>query len=271
MPRYLSPNDNAPLDFFGELWSTNHMRHLRFVIVAIQLSLVTCYCQTKIELHDISPRTRPVQVSGIVSLSDDASNSIRTYQVEGHFHNVASKDVALLILRFVSNGTSGPTLNFTYQKEYFFNLNVLGKGSSEDFHSAMVRLKFAPVSQPVQESRVEGSAVPAASAETVFVQFVDGSTWGDSESAQDAFNERRETLRELSRLERVLQNGGEQMLKEELSKQDSNPPCINSLVSECSGKADSCMADGLRSMIEAARRHEHDIEVKSSALLDDRQ
>jgi hypothetical protein len=204
-----------------------------------------------------------------MSLSDDASKSIRSYQVDGRLHNTSNKEVMLLIVHFAGNGTSGPTLNFTYQKEYFFSLNVLGKESLEDFHSAMVRLKFPPVGQPIQERQVEGSAVPAASAETVFVEFVDGTTWGDSELAQDAFDERRETLRELGKLERLLRDGEEQALKEELSRQDGSAlPCINSLVSSCSGKADSCLMEGVRSMIEAANHHQFGMKRESSVLID---
>jgi len=233
------------------------MQYVRLVIAAIQLSLATCYCQTKIELHDISDRTRPVRISGIVSVSDDASRSIRSYQVEGHFHNVSKKGVVLIIAHFANEDPDGPSLNFTYQKEYFFSPNVLATGSSEDFLSAVIRLKFAPAGQQTQQSQANG--IPEATAEALFVQFSDGTTWGDSETARDAFDDRRETLRVLDKLESILQNGGEQALKEELSKQDSTPPCINSLISECSGKAGSCMTDGLRSMIDAARRHEHDV------------
>jgi hypothetical protein len=65
---------------------------------------------------------------------------------------------------------------------------------------------------------VSDSTAPTASVETVFVQFVDGTAWGDPESAQAAFDERRETLRELGKLEPLLRDGEEQQLKDELSR-----------------------------------------------------
>lgn len=242
------------------------MRYIRLAIVAIQLSLFTCYSQTKVELHDISTEPSPIHVSGIVSVSDDASRAIRSYQVNGKFHNISNKDVALIIVRFASDDKSGPNLDLTYQKEYFFSVSPLGKAGSDDFSSALVRLKFGPpVSQPAQQSQLDASATPTATAETVFVQFVDGATWGDSEAAEEALAERRETLRELGRLENVLQDRGAQALKEELSKLDSVPLCIGLLVNSCAGKSDSCIADGLRSMIGTAQQRQHDMELTSSA------
>lgn len=244
------------------------MRYARLTIVAIQLSLATCYCQTRLELLDISPQTSPVNVSGTVSVSDDTSNGIRSYQVAGHFHNTSNKDIGLIIVHFASNYANGPTLSLTYQKEYFFSLNVLAKSGSEDFRSAVVRLRFGPTNDKVQQSPVDASGVRSSFAETVFVQFVDGTSWGDSESAQSALDERSETVRELSKLEAFLPDGGV-MLKEELVNHGYTLSCINSLISDCSGKADSCLTEGVRSMIEAANRHQSGMKRESSTLVDE--
>ena len=74
------------------------MGHIRAVIVAILVgSVVCCYGQGRTELHDVSPRTSPVQVSGVVSVVDDSSELVRSYQVEGHFHNVSNKGIVLIV------------------------------------------------------------------------------------------------------------------------------------------------------------------------------
>ena len=118
------------------------MGHIRAVIVAILVgSVVCCYGQGEAELHDVSPRTSPVQVSGVVSVVDDSSELVRSYQVEGHFHNVWNKGMVLIVVHFVSDQDNGPSLSLTYQKDYFFS-NLLEPEGSDDFRSAIVNLKL---------------------------------------------------------------------------------------------------------------------------------
>jgi hypothetical protein len=249
------------------------MRNVLVRLFALQLACSAfCFGQTKIHLQDISAKGSPIQVSGSVLFEDDASKRIRfSYLIEGSLANVSNRSVVLMIIRFASGGLKGPGLDYSYEKDYFFSLGVFEVGKVEDFRSSPIRFGSPTVNgQPIAQDD-DISSAPIVTAQVVFVQFVDGTTWGDLGRGRESLLVRNQTQRELVRLERVLQNGGEQALTDELSKQDSTLLCINSLVSECRGKGDSCMADGLHSMIDAARRHEHDIEVKSSALLVDRQ
>jgi hypothetical protein len=248
------------------LWGSREYKSLRsalLVVFAIQLG----YCQTRLELHDTSAPKSPVQMSGIVSFSDDASKVIRSYQVESHFHNVSNKDVSLIIAHFATT-VSGPALNFMYQKDFFFSLNALRKGHSEDFRSEVVRLKFAPVNQLPHTLERDDGVVTAASAEVLFIQFADGTNWGDSEDAQDALIERQKTLQELDNLEAIFRERGEKALTEELAKSADSLPCIGSLRNTCTGKPGSCLGEGVRSMIEAAYHHELELRRESSVLID---
>ena len=110
-------------------------------------------------------------------------------------------------------------------------------------------------SDPIQDEQVEHGSVPPPSAEAVFVQFLDGTTWGERQSARAALIQRKETAQEFSRLEGVLADAGEQALVNEFSsKSDRSLPCIRSLLDRCSGGSPSCLADSLRSVVETGKR-----------------
>jgi hypothetical protein len=245
------------------------MRTTGLVLLVLQFALATCYGEIRVNVRDKSAKASPVQVSGVLSFDDDPTRRIRySFQVDGHLYNNSGKDVVLIILHFSGRGALAAAVNLTYQKEYFFGLDPLEKGESEPFRTSRFSLGAATVNgQPIPEREDKRRGAPGASAEIVFVQFTDGTTWGDSDSARDAFVEREQTLQELTTLEKILGDQGEQALKDELSKGDP-PPCISSLRASCIGKAESCLGNGLRSMMEAAEYHQHMMNVKSTTFVD---
>ena len=101
---------------------------------------------------------------------------------------------------------------------------------------------------------------PSASAQVEFVQFSDGSTWGDVEVAKDDLKARRASLQELKALERIYIESGEQAFREELSKQ-TDLPCINSVQSACKDDGDysRCTLNKVRGMLEAASNHQREM------------
>src|SRR5215469_1793770 len=117
------------------------MGYIRVVTVTIALSSIVCWGQAKKELHDISPRTSPVRVSGVISVADDSSKSIRSYQVEGRFHNVSDKNVALIVVHLASDQATGPSLRLTYGEDYFFR-DLLESARSDIFSSNVVKLRI---------------------------------------------------------------------------------------------------------------------------------
>jgi hypothetical protein len=230
------------------------------VLLAMQFaSMAICSGQIKIRLQDVSAKGSPLQVSGTVSFEDDSSKPIRyTYRPEGSIANVSGKGVTLFVIHFEAGGVNAPGLDYTYDEERFFGLDILEPGKTESIHNSPVRFGASTINgQPVPED-VGPDAVPAATAEVTFVQFVDGSTWGDPEAGHKSLIVRTQTFHELTRLEQVLEEGGERALKAEVSNMDIRfqPPCIGNLVRSCNNRAASCLADGLHSMIQAARQHE---------------
>jgi hypothetical protein len=215
--------------------------------------------QINIRLRDISDRGSPLQTSGVVGFSDDPSSNIRyTYQIEGSFRNLTSKGIMLVVMKIKSEDVDGPPLDYTYENELFFGSDVIRPGRVVPLRVDPVRFGDATVNgKPITwGGETERVLAPTATVQVLFVQFVDGSGWGDAESVQDVFRVRGQTLRELSILETTLRDRGEQDFKEELSKSAPLLPCISSLMNSCSAEANSCLADGVRSMIESAERHQ---------------
>jgi|SRR5215813_954952 len=225
-----------------------------------------CSGQIRVQIEDISDLASPVHISGAISFDDDASRVIRySYQVHGLVANASKLGVMLVVVHVEGGGLNGPSLDYTYQKDYFFDPNILQPGKEEEFHSSPLMFGAARVNgQVVSEDNIGGPG-PTATAQVMFVQFADGSTWGDGESGKEPLTVRNQTIRELDRLEGVLKKDGDQALKKELSE-SANLACIDSLISGCRDKLDSCLVDGLRFMVKTAKQHEIEMKAKSGVL-----
>jgi len=226
------------------------MRTLKTIML---LNVVMCWGQVKTPLQDISPKASSLMISGVLSLVDNPMSSIRSYQVMGQFNNVSDKDIVLIVAHFASDPPEGPGLDFIYNEDHLFD-KLLEKKSSNNFQSDLLNLKLN-----AKDFGQRDEVVPAAtaSAETIFIQFADGTTWGDSEFARTALLQRKHISEQLRRLDQILADKGEQtLLSTLLSDRDSVPLCILSLIDKCPGASSSCVAAGLRSVVETAKQRE---------------
>ncbi|MGA2234436.1 MAG: hypothetical protein ABSG23_03110 [Terriglobales bacterium] len=246
------------------------MRSAAALSLAIQLTCsAICSGQIKMRLQDISVKGSPLHVSGAMLFEDDASKAVRySYQVEGSIANMSGRGVVLVVIHFASSGVNGPSLDYTYQNDDFFSSDILQPGKDERFHSSPLRFGAPTVNGHPVPDDLDARSAPVATAQAMFVQFIDGSTWGDADLGREPLVVRNQTLTELRRLQRVLAQEGEQALKNELSKSENLLPCISAVMDICSDKAASCLAAGLRSMIEAARQHQIDMKAKSALFGD---
>jgi hypothetical protein len=244
------------------------MRNALVLFFAMQLTCSgVCSGQIKMHLQDISAKGSPVHVSGDALFEDDVAKTIRfSYRIEGSVANVSSRGLVLMVIHFTGSGLKGPGLDYSYEKDYFFSSDVLEPGKIEVFRSAPLRFGMPTVNGKAMPEDDDTISTPVATAQVIFVQFVDGATWCDAGRGREPLVVSDQTWRELGRLERVLADAGEQALKNELSKSDNLLPCIRSLFESCSNGASSCFADGLRSMIEAARQHESGVKTKATLV-----
>jgi hypothetical protein len=215
--------------------------------------------QVQLRLVDVSGKS-PIHVSGYIEFSDHPSEVMRySYQVHASAKNVSNKDVLLMLIHFEANGGSGPGLDDNSQYEYFFG-EGLRPNMSEIVSKSPIRFSAPTVNGAPADTNDLVTLRPKAIAQVEFVQFSDGSTWGDVESAKDDVKARRASLKELKALDRIYSESGEQAFREELSKQTALP-CINSLQSACKSDADfsRCTLDKVRVMLEAASNHQREM------------
>jgi len=224
-----------------------------------------CRCQIRIPLEDVSDHRSPLRVSGQVFFQDDPSQAIRfTFRVEASITNVSNKDVVLSVIHFEASGVNAPGFDFRRSDERFFGLGDLLAGGVESISGPTSRFGTPKVNgQPVSEE-VDPDTVPVATAEVTFVQFVDGSIWGDADVGRQLILERINTLKELNRLEQVLYEQGAEIFIHELSVSYASLQysAINALVSHCKTDAPRCLVDGLHSMLQTAT--ERQAEMKDS-------
>lgn len=236
---------------------------MRIVAIFLAVNLIhgaICFGQTKMRLSDKSKEGSPVKVSGIVSFEDTPSEAMRySYRIEASIENVSKKDIVLTVIHFGTSGVNAPALDQITQIERFFVVDDLRPSKPE----AIVCGPFqfgAPIvdGHPVSED-VGPSAIPVATAQVTFVQFADGSVWGNPDDGRIPIVVRNNTTTELTRLQSVLDTAGEEALKAELLRENSQYevdfPGIATLVKACNSKASSCIAEGLHNMIRSAKQH----------------
>jgi hypothetical protein len=245
---------------------------IRSVIAFLILTLVCpviSNSQIDIRLTDISAHGSPLRTSGFVRFSDDHSSGIRyTYRVDGSVKNLTSKGIMLAVIEIKTKDVDGPPLDYIYENDMFFDSDVIEPGEVIPLNTCPFKSGGSSVSgHPIWGTGPKNTSIPKASARVVFVQFSDGSSWGDAQAAQESLNTRRETLRELRWLENSLWDKDAGELKDELSKKALLLPCIGSLSSKCDGKPNSCLVDGLHDMVEAAKRHELGMKAAEQAAL----
>lgn len=218
-----------------------------------------CVGQLKLALHDVRKHRPPVRVSGTISFQDDPPQAIRyIYRTEGFLSNVSRKGILMTVVHFGAGGVNTLGLNHSYEMDHFFSPAILQAGGLEKIEGSPVSFGETTFDgKPVPE-QVGPHAHPKARAQVMFVQFVDGSTWGDVHVGREFILSRRSSLAELKRLEQVLNAQGPEAFAHELSNSAASLqfPALLALTNECKSKAGSCLIDELHSMLQAAAEHQ---------------
>jgi hypothetical protein len=224
-------------------------------LLATLLSLASsAFCvgeQIKMKVTDASDSGSPITVSGEVVFTDtQAGPTPYSFQATASATNVSGRDMLLVVVSFEVTGTHKFDLLETDQQDYFFSPHPLRPGAAQEFDSFSAR--YGPLAGRTEPEHTEP---PQATARLEFVQFADGSTWGDPDSANQTLEFRKETLTELNVLQKVYRSGGEQAFTEELSK-PSFFPAINALKHVCSEKNDpGCLVDAMIRVVQDAKQH----------------
>ena len=184
----------------------------------------------RMEIQDLSEKGSPIQISGYMAIRYDSENRFPfSYEQSTSVKNVSSKSILLMIVHL--EATSGPGRDESYSQEYFFG-ETLAPGQVETNHDPEQRFGATVVNGEPLPYRKDPH--PAAQAHAEFIQFSDGSTWGDADSARDVFEIRRKTLEELDLMEHLYEQAGEGVFLDEFARADDTLNVIRQLKDRCS-------------------------------------
>ena len=158
----------------------------------------------------IETQAAPVVLQGTLTLPADPSESVRySYHTHLSATNESGKSILLLI---VSIDIEGQGI-LTDIRDYFFARALFEPNAKEEFD------RFAtpfPTSNVVNQGNPE---IPKATARVVFVQFADGSSWGDrNDNAQNTLRDRWLSWQKLRSLKQTYDTLGKDAFVGELTK-----------------------------------------------------
>jgi len=204
----------------------------------------------------------PIQVIGYVSFRDDPAVRIRyNFAVNGMVKNASKKGIVCWSVLFETNGGTAPGLNFTETHDYVFSGDVLLPGKSELVQSDPVQFGAAEVNGAPMSGPEEVDPPRTASARVRFVQFSDGSTWGDRDAADEIRLERAATLNRVQLLQRVYEDQGEKAFTDAFSEV-TGLACLERIKTVCQNEADSSCARKEIENILAAAAHQRNLNAK---------
>jgi hypothetical protein len=217
----------------------------------------------------VSNTGSPVHVSGQVSLQDDTSQPPQhTYHIDSSIENVGNTSVVLAVIHIVVRGGYARQLNGNKSSDdHFFRPTDLQRGEVDNIHSDVTFVtaevdgrRFGPPESDWQfVPEDDGSdQTPTATAKVIFVQFADGATWGNVAAGRPLLVYRRDILKELIKYEHVLDDEGVPAFLHAYADRDTYLwfPLLYVLTVKCETKPDSCLIDGMHSMVLAAKQHQ---------------
>jgi hypothetical protein len=169
--------------------------------------------------------------------------------------NVSNQAVLLMTIHIEATGIGMPPDDFTYTEDYLFS-DALRPGSVETRN--FPAQSFGTPVNGNQQTCEKSDPKISATATVEFVQFSDGSIWGDKDLAWFALDSRSKAVSELDWLEHIYEQRGNDSLLQELARADDYAVAINELKYRCKEKASDpeyCY-NAVRRVLQTARNNE---------------
>ncbi|MCI0423007.1 MAG: hypothetical protein L0312_27920 [Acidobacteria bacterium] len=186
------------------------------LVIACLLPRVAAQSQS-LQVVDRTEGASPVTVSGTVTISEQVSGDQVNYSLEESVSatNVSDKTILTMVAWLDVSFTKAPNAHIVKQYECFFAPDVIKPGETHILSTpqpASMRDNFDPAA-PLKEAKAEFRAV--------YIQFLDGSVFGDPAAAKDMLRIRKEAEKALWYLNKVYREKGAQAFVAEL--QEPNP------------------------------------------------
>jgi hypothetical protein len=158
-----------------------------------------------------------------ISYTGTAAYSAKSTVVNVSGHNLTAKPMVLVVANIYSTGYEGVKQTMYYQHDFFFKQNEIAPSSDFEITDISWNVHVLP----------QGNAprtAPHAEGETLFVQFADGTTWGDSKNGLKALTERKQAEELLKAMVSAYQSGGESALLPILAPDVEGGTYVSSMV-----------------------------------------
>jgi len=162
----------------------------------------------------------PLEISGNVIAGDEGSGVLR-YSISRKLtvNNVSSKSIMLTVLEVNTRNISKIDVHATREDDDFFQPDSFAPNTTKTVEESQ---KFGePTSGAVFEP-----AAPEATIRVAFVQFADGSTWGNPDAGKRALRERYLSWDEMKLLSEAYQKEGEKGFGSKLLKPTDLPAIL---------------------------------------------
>jgi hypothetical protein len=248
----------------------------RFITIAVMLLLASSPLraeedcgdaaevgQPPYELRSVSRHRTPIHIGGYLTFRDDPAANVRVYSVHASVKNISKKKISYWSVGIETSGSGGPELNLNHSHEYFFSGDVLAPIGSEKLESCPIRLVLR-IPNAESPSETADSVAPAltALAQAKFVQFSDGSHWGDRDDEVEVHRLRQETLQRIESLQQLYSEHGEKAFMDAI-EEPTDLPCFEQVKAVCRSEStdSSCVRKAFQQMRMTAAR-ERNLEAK---------
>ena len=226
------------------------MRRIVFLLL-LPFAAVTSLAQTY-TVRDTSPAECPLSITGTLSFNGTPQPPVRIFA-----HNHSAKEVLALVAMFDVTSPDGSPMAVALEHEYFFRETTETAGGST-FAIVNDHIDF-PVYTSEYILTPDGRRFPvkyppphAPEVKVGFVQFEDGSIWGDKRLGQTMIAERPIMMAYLQNLLKRYSSGGEAAVKATLAEEiSSNSPSLHALA-HVLRQAEA--KDGMNALIELIRQ-----------------
>jgi len=210
----------------------------------------------RFSLGDASQRGSPIRIAGYVTFQDNTAENVRSYWVHASAKNVSKKGISAWSASIETAGGSGPQLNLSESHDFFFTGDVIAPNGADGVPLCPTRLVLQVGNgEPSTDTSDANARLPNASVRVTFVQFSDGSIWGDRDDAAKVHQLRRETLRRVQSLQQLYSEQGEKAFMESLAEPTALP-CFERIKTLCENEnADSsCARKEIQEMMTTAAK-----------------
>jgi hypothetical protein len=230
----------------------------------IVAAAIVSFAQTNItvQVKDTSGKGSPIENvgSGLVSETFENGRTVDSIQYELKAKNTSEKPIMMFVEHLVVRYPSSHGERFIKERDTFFGRNPFGSGEVLD-------MGYTASGKLVHDNASSRAVEPSCEVRVMYVEFTDGSHFGEEKYAQHILDLRQQIWNRLGHLQYVYTKQGEKAYVDALQEL-VEPAEVNAFLDPF---RESQKKNGTQKVIEAINRHLREAEDKSAQLLTHRE